>query len=376
MVSAALAFAVLAVPLCPAENSDAPDTIYRNGIGSFSSGNYADAAKAFQDLIDRFGKEPSLSVEMESIYYALGCSKYNLGNYADAITTFEDFLKRYPTARVGDEVLFRIGVAYQAEQSIDKAVAAYRRLLEQSPNSSFAEDGAFQIGACYLVGSQYAKSAEAFGSFLAAFPDSELAAQAMMYQARAYYENGDLLKAVQVLEALDRRGQKPDHLAYSNFLTVEIGDAAFDNTDYDLALRAYRRVRTKQAILRIQQNLVQDLERRSQALAKQPVDPQNITARFRQERRLQLLLGQSKDLLQKLQDVPDYDAALFHRIGRCFFNTDRYWEARIAFTRVVAQATDEKIREAAQFDLILVLSRMRQFEDLISEADKYLANYE
>ncbi len=360
----------------PAQNSDAPDTIYRNGIGSFSSGNYADAAKAFQDLIDRFGNEPSLAGDMESVYYALGCSKYNLGNYADAVATFEDFLKRYPKARVADEVLFRIGVAYQAQQDYDKAVAAFQRLLAQAPNSTFAEDGAFQVGACHLLASQFGKSAEAFGSFLSAFPDSELAAQAMMYQARALYENGDLLKAVQTLEALDRRGQRVDHLAYANFLTVEIGDAAFDNTDYELALRAYRRVRTKQSILRIQQALVQDLERRTQALAKQPIDPQNVAARFRQERRLQLALGQAKDLLQKLQEVPDYDAALFHRIGRCFFSTDRYWEARVAFSRVVAEATDEKIREAAQFDLILVLSRMRQFEDLIAEADKYLAKHE
>ena len=87
-------------------------------------------------------------------------------------------------------------------------------------------------------------------------------------------------------------------------------------------------------------------------------------------------LAQAQSLLQKLESIPNYDAGLFHRIGRCFLNTDRYWEARVAFTRVVEEAQDEALKEASQFDLILVLSRMRRFEELISEADRYLAIYD
>lgn len=76
----------------------------------------------------------------------------------------------------------------------------------------------------------------------------------------------------------------------------------------------------------------------------------------------------------KLDALPDYDANLYHRIGRCFFNTDRYWEARTAFTRVVAIAQDEAVREAVvHFDLILAISRLRRFDDLVLEADRYLA---
>ncbi|HOU22587.1 MAG TPA: hypothetical protein PKX16_10250, partial [Kiritimatiellia bacterium] len=74
--------------------------------------------------------------------------------------------------------------------------------------------------------------------------------------------------------------------------------------------------------------------------------------------------------------LPDYDANLYHRIGRCFFNTDRFWEARAAFIRVVAIAQDETVREAGHFDLILAISRLRRFDDLVLEADRYLATYD
>ena len=113
-----------------------------------------------------------------------------------------------------------------------------------------------------------------------------------------------------------------------------------------------------------------------EALRKERTDPQAVTERFRRERRLSGDLAQAQALLEKLESIPNYDAGLFHRIGRCFFNTDRYWEARVAFTRVVQEAEDETLREAAHFDLILVLSRMRRFDDLIEEADRYLAKYE
>lgn len=363
-------------PASRAATQEAPDVLYRNGITSFSSGAYADAAGAFREIIERFGKEPSLADEMEGVYYALGCSYYNLGSCEDAVKAFEAYIKQYPKAAFVDEGLFRIGAAHQAGGSFDQAVTAYERLLREMPRSPYAEDAAFQIGICHLVQMKHKNAAEAFEHFLAAYPDSDLAPQAAMFRARALFETGHLRDAVAILQGLEGRGGRFDHIVYVNFLAVEIGDAAFDETDYDLALSAYRRVRTKQYLLRLQRAYVQQLQQELAALEKQPMDARAVSARFRQERRLRTSFQQAADLLEKLEAIPDYDAGLFHRIGRCFMNSDRFWEAAVAFTRVVEEAGDENIREAAHFDLILVLSRMRRFEDLIAEADRYLAQYE
>ncbi|MFH0879643.1 MAG: hypothetical protein V2A34_08010, partial [Lentisphaerota bacterium] len=192
---------------------------------------------------------------------------------------------------------------------------------------------------------------------------------------RALFESGKLAEAVDALAALEKRGRNWETMTYANFLAFEIGDTDYDNTDYDLALRAYRRIRTRQSLLKIQQRVAQNLQAALDAFNKERPDPASISARFRRERRLNASLREAQDLLNKLETAPDYDAGLFHRIGRCFFNNDRFWEARVAFTRAVAEATDDKIRETAHFDLILVLSRMRRFEDLIAEADRYLKTY-
>ncbi|OGV46420.1 MAG: hypothetical protein A2X46_09065 [Lentisphaerae bacterium GWF2_57_35] len=372
-----LAGALVALASLPLQaQDDSPDTIYRNGIGRFSEGNYAESARLFQELLSKFGQEPALQTEMEGVYYALGCSLYNLGKYPEAVEVYRSYLTRFPTARYRDEAMFRIGTAQQAQEAYDAAIEAYRQLTDQMPNSPYAEDAAFQVGACCLLKTDYDKAAAAFGAFCTAYPASELTGQALLFMSRAYYEGGKLDKAVDALAVLEGRGRRLSNIVYANFLAFEIGDAAYDDTNYELALRAYRRVQTRESLLRLQRRLVGELQTALETFLTGRIDSQAVAERFRKERRLAGDLDQAQSLLQKLETIPDYDAGLFHRIGRCFFNTDRYWEACVAFTRVVKEARDEALREAAHFDLIMVLSRMRRFEDLIGESDRYLARYE
>ena len=148
------------------------------------------------------------------------------------------------------------------------------------------------------------------------------------------------------------------------------------DTEYDLALKAYRRVKTRKALLGHMRNYVAALEAQLAAVQNARPDPRDIRSRFQQERRVASELAQAREMAGKLGALPHYDANLYHRIGRCFFNTDRYWEARTAFTRVVAIAQDDTVREAGHFDLILAISRLRRFDDLVIEADHYLSTYD
>ena len=227
-----------------------------------------------------------------------------------------------------------------------------------------------------MLQDQPGPAVDAFKDFMASFPASESWAQAGAFAARALFDGGKMADAVAMLQAVEQKPRTWNVVTYCNLLAFEIGDAAFDNTDYELALKAYRRVRTRQAVLRPQQALVKSLQAELDVFNKERVPVEQLRARFRRERRLNAALAQAQELLKKLESLPDYDAGLFHRIGRCFFNTDRYWEARVAFARVVEVAQDEKLREAAHFDLVLVLSRLRRFDDLIAEADRYLDRYD
>jgi tetratricopeptide (TPR) repeat protein len=209
------------------------------------------------------------------------------------------------------------------------------------------------------------------------YPDSLLWSQAGAFCARALFDNGKGTEAIALLETLEKHPRSWSVVSYCNFLAFEIGDFMFDDTEYEQALKAYRRVKTRKALLSHQQSYVQTLEARLAALqSARPSSTRDIRSRFQEERRLAGDLAQAKEMSAKLEALPDYDANLYHRIGRCFFNTDSYWEARAAFTRVVAIAQDEAVREAGHFDLILAISRLRRFDDLVIEADHYLSAYD
>ncbi|MDD2239886.1 MAG: tetratricopeptide repeat protein [Kiritimatiellae bacterium] len=355
---------------------DSPQALFQSGMSRFIAGDYANSVDFLAELVKVFGREPELQTQIDLAMYAHACALYNLGQHAEAIKAFEAYTAQFPGSKFADEALFRIGSAQQQLEEYELAIAAYQKLRSTFPRSSYSEDGLYQVAICRLIQEQNALAAAAFHDFMNAYPRSFLWGQAGAFRARALFDDGKATEAIDILQEIEQRPRSWSVITYCNFLAFEIGDFLFDDTEYELALTAYRRVKPRIALLRHQQNHLATLEARLAAIQSARPSVRDIRSRFQEERRIVADLAQAREMAEKLEGLPDYDANLYHRIGRCFFNTDRYWEARVAFTRVVAIATDETVREAGHFDLILAVSRLRRFDDLLIEADQYLATYD
>lgn len=355
---------------------DSPQALYQSGMTRFIAGNYEQSLEFLDQMVKVFGKEPELRTQIDLAMYARACALYNLGRHADAIKAFDEYITEFPESKFADEAMFRIGSAQQQLEEYAAAVAAYQKLRSSHPRSPFSEDALFQIGVCHLIEESSALAAAAFKDFMQLYPDSPLWGQAGAFAARGLFDDGKAAEAITMLETIEQRPRSWSVISYCNFLAFELGDFMFDDTEYELALKAYRRVKTRKALLSHQQSYVAALEARLKTIQSARATIRDLKSRFQEERRLSSDLAQAKEMAAKLEALPDYDANLYHRIGRCFFNTDRYWEARVAFTRVVAIAQDPAVKEAGHFDLILSISRLRRFEDLVIEADHYLATYD
>lgn len=375
----ALAVSFMAHLLAPANvmaADDSPQALYQGGMSRFVSGDYESSITYLEELVKIFGREPELKEQVELAMYARACALYNLGRHADAVKAFEEYIAQFPESKFVDEGMFRVGSSQQILEAYDLAIAAYQKLTARFPRSSYAEDALYQIGVCRLLQEQNALAAAAFQDFMRLHPNSPLWGQAGAFCARAIFDDIKPAESIRVLEIIEKKPRTWSVITYCNFLAFEIGDYLMDDTDYELALKAYRRVKPRAALLRHQRSHVAALEARLAAMSKTRPSMHNIRSVFQEERRLAADLAQAREMAEKLENLPDYDANLFHRIGRCFFNTDRYWEARVAFTRVVATAAEDSVREAGHFDLILALSRLRRLDDLLIEADVYLATYD
>ena len=378
-LAAACAAALLAAPARAQETEapdDSPEALYQSGMSRFLAGDYEHSVEFLDQLVKVFGKEPELRTQIDLAMYARACAFFNLGRSADAIKAFEEYVAAYPESKFADEAMFRIGSAQQQLEEYELAVAAYQKLRSTFPRSAYSEDAMFQIGICRLIQEQSALAAAAFKDFMQLYPESPLWTQAGAFCARATFDDGKGAEAIALLEAIEKRPRTWSVVTYCNFLAFEIGDFMFDDTEYEQALKAYRRVKPRKALMGHMRTYVGTLEAQLAAVQSARPNPRDIRSRFQQERRVASELSQAKEMAAKLEALPDYDANLYHRIGRCFFNTDRYWEARTAFTRVVAIAQDDTVREAGHFDLILAISRLRRFDDLVIEADHYLSTYD
>ena len=378
-LAAAGAAALLAVSAGAQETQapdDSPEALYQSGMSRFLAGDYENSVPFLEQMVKVFGQEPELRTQIDLAMYARACALFNLGRSADAIKAFEEYVAQYPESKFADEALFRVGSAQQQLEEYEAAVAAYQKLRTTFPRSAYSEDAMFQIGICRLIQEQSALAAAAFQDFMRLYPESPLWTQAGAFCARATFDDGKGAEAIALLETIEKRPRTWSVITYCNFLAFEIGDYMFDDTEYEQALKAYRRVKTRKALLGHMNSYVASLEAQLAAVQNARPDPRDIRSRFQQERRVASELAQAKEMAGKLEALPDYDANLYHRIGRCFFNIDRYWEARAAFTRVVAIAQEDTVREAGHFDLILAISRLRRFEDLVIEADHYLATYD
>ena len=380
-IGCVVGFALLAGCLLPAAAQepapdDSPQALYQSGMSRFIAGDYANSVDFLAELVKVFGKEPELQTQIDLAMYAHACALYNLGQHADAIKAFEAYTAQFPESKFADEAMFRVGSAQQQLEEYDLAIAAYQKLRSTFPRSAFSEDALYQIAICHLIQEQNTLAAAAFQDFMQLYPRSFLWGQAGAFRARALFDEGKASEAIGILQELEQRPRSWSVITYCNFLAFEIGDFLFDDTEYELALTAYRRVKPRIALLRHQQNHLATLEAQLKDIQTARPSVHDIRSRFQEERRIAAELAQAREMAEKLEGLPDYDANLYHRIGRCFFNTDRYWEARVAFTRVVAIATEDAVREAGHFDLILAVSRLRRFDDLLIEADQYLATYD
>ncbi len=358
-----------------AQLQESPDAMLQRGLTLFGQGAFEPAAATLQALVDRFGNEPSLKEPLEIVYYGLGSSYYNLQRYGPSVDAYREYLTRYPRGRFVEEVMFRIGSALQLLDRTQDAEEAFLTLLRQAPQSIFAEDAALQVAMSRLIAGESAAAAQAFEAFLRRYPTSALAGEARMYLAKARAEGGDPEGALTLVDELQAAGGRVELAAYASLLALEIGDGAYQDTRYDLALRAFRRVRTQASLIAAQENLIRRLEDQMDILRRQRVGLEDRAAHFQRMRRAHASLGRAQAMLETLRDSPAYDDGLFHRIGRCFFNAGRFWEARVAFERVMAEAEEPAVREAAHFDLVLVYGQLRAFDRVAEEADRYLEIY-
>jgi tol-pal system protein YbgF len=114
-----------------AVKTEIPMAEYEDALGTFKSKKYADAAVAFQKMLDENVPEEIA----DNCHYWIGESKYGSKKYSDAIKEFETVMSYKKSEKKGD-AQFMIGQCYERMGEKAKAKAAFEKVVKDYPMSA------------------------------------------------------------------------------------------------------------------------------------------------------------------------------------------------------------------------------------------------
>lgn len=189
------------------EQFEPPETLTAKGMNEYKVGNYGDALKAFQEVLDRHPFSPqAMLAELK----AADCQYYS-EKYDEAKELYKAFEERHPTNEAVPYVMFQIGMCdLSRSDRIDRdpggardAVQSFSRLLRACPQSPYTKEAEarlkaakefiasheYFVAAFYVRTKKYGQAKHRLKSLAAAYPEASVIPKAKDLLARL--EAGD-----------------------------------------------------------------------------------------------------------------------------------------------------------------------------------------
>ncbi|WP_408962433.1 MULTISPECIES: outer membrane protein assembly factor BamD [Neorhizobium] len=242
LVSLVLAGAGFGVTACQSDpdiditklglETDAPETLYNQGLANMKAGNLAEAGRKF-DSIDR--QNPFTEWGRKALVMST-FTKYRLGRNDEAVATGNRYMSQYPQSQDSAYVQYLVGLAYskqiadvtQDQRAAVRTIDAMNKVVTNYPSSEYVEDAQakirfardqlagkeMQIGRYYLERKEYLAAIQRFRNVVEQYPNTNQVEEALARLTEAYYAMGITEEAQTAAAVLGRN--YPDSQWYAD----------------------------------------------------------------------------------------------------------------------------------------------------------------
>lgn len=369
------AFSQAPAPAAPAAPAAAPLNIQQetealvNAAGAlFAEAKYQEALSKLEQAKKNLNNKP-----FEAIMFIEGAAYYNLNNYPKAIETLEAFVKEFPQGGAITDVRMALGRSYIASKQEDKGIEVLTDVVRNSPEKK-AEAGLI-IADAYVKKDNKDKALEILTAVLADGVRSAESIQAAMMAANLYVSTGKLEEASTLMDKVRNFASGGDNIAQMNNIYLKLGDEMMDKKAYKEALGAYQLVRKKGEISRIQKEQVAKLE------------TQLKSAKGVRKEELETKLKANQDIMAEIEKRTDYDASLYYRLGRCYYemgapkedgtagDASRLWQSILAFEIIVNEFKEFQQRDKCMYGLIMVNAALKRIKEARELCEKFIESF-
>ena len=365
-----LAIALLVAPAktLPAESAELAAS-YNQALTDFQAGNYAKAATELEALASRVEVSP----QVEPIFYTLGSAWFNAGDYAKAIAAFKNYRAKFPSGAHAGAAAVAIGQSNLLSKNYKEA-AVQMTALENDPR--WREQALLFEAEAFQATGKTDDAIRALEKLSATGITTSDAMHGAILLARLYGQKSDGANALRTLEAIHQHLAVVDDIIELNALAVDVGDKFYKQEQYKEALACYRFAWPRQQIVRVQNERIAAMERRIEDnFAAARGHPAELTQVAAANNEIREKIANAQKLLAEFDKLPSVTPGIYLRLGRCFYELDRKWEAVVVNQEILDRFKECPEREPALFSLILALADINQPKRAAEACEQYLRDF-
>lgn len=340
-----------------------------NAAGAlFAEGKYQEALSKLAVAKKNLNNKP-----FEGILFTEGACHFNLNDYPKAIESLEAYVKEFPQGAAIIDVRMALGRSYIASKQEDKGIEVLTDVVRNSPEKK-AEAGLI-IADTLNKKDQKDKALEILNSVLQGGIRSAESIQAAMLAANIYVSTGKLDEATALMDKVRNFASGGDSIAQMNNIYLKLGDEMMEKKSYKEALAAYQLVRKKAEITRIQTEQVAKLQ------------AQLKTAKGVRKDEIETKLKANQEIMAEIEKRTDYDASLYYRLGRCYYemgapkedgtasDASRLWQAILAFEVIVKEFKQFPQRDRCMYGLITVNAALKRTKEAATLCESFIEQF-
>ena len=349
-----------ATPAKPGIDAASPDLqtavtkAYEEGFGLMQDGKFKEALEKVDFIKSKMNKPFPPVIFME------GACWFNLGDFAKSAAAFENYLKVYPSEKDVNAVKMGLGRTYLKLGKDDDGI---KMLLEVAGVPELKGEAGLLLAEHYKKAGNTEGALKILTSIIGDGVRTPEQIQAALMAADLYVVSGDTEKAATLLESVKGGGgTSGENVIQLNNIGLKLGDKMLEEKRFREALGAYQAVRRKSEVARLQKERIARLQTAIK------------TAKGGKED-LEAKLAGDKTMLDELEKRTDYDASLFYRLGRCYFEMQRPWEAILAFDEIVTTFKDFPQRDKAMYGMIMANASLKRIARAQEECEKFIRDF-
>lgn len=351
-------------------NDATPEDQFKAGAASFQSGDFAAAAKSFEQVLSAGPTGEAL----ETVLFTLASTYFNQKNLPKAEEYYNRCLKEFPDGKNKTKALIAIS---QIQTQTGRKEEAEKTLKQAAEGTGDLALQARLAQASMLASSgKPAEAVEALRPMIAGGIKDDTSVQAAMALTEIESKQGHLDEALKLLDQLQPAGSLVDNPLQLDILAVRIGDGLLGKGERSKALRMYAIIRPKQVVIDLQKGRIASIEKQiADNRASLQTNPKAFMEVNATNARLDADAKQLKTVLDQFEKLPDTEIPVRIRQAKAYDELDQKWETILIWESLLETCKDPKIREDALFSIGSAYCSLGRPDDAVPALDRYVAEF-